>query len=100
MSAGGTVEEVASLRLATLDIVMLNGVDWREAQSDFRKVHEKLRELFPADGPIHHPEGEILPENKVGSLFTSGTAAGKEGLVLRRLNQQPCRHGSLPCSGD
>ena len=88
VSASGTVEEIESFRLAVIDIVMLNGVDWRDKQSDFQKTWDQLTAFECSDGQIHPTVGKVLPEAEVATYFGEGAPIGLEGLVFRRLNRQ------------
>ena len=85
----GGEAELASLRLAILDIIMLDGKDLRPNQEHFQDTWQQLERLFgPQNGlPCHRAEGSIIPENKVAEVFAQRTAAGQEGLVIRRLNR-------------
>jgi hypothetical protein len=89
VSFSGTEADLARLRLAVLDIVMLDGKDLRHQQADFARTLELLRQLVgdDADARAHVVQAEAVPEREVAALFARSVAAGGEGLVLRRLNR-------------
>src|SRR5262249_7925878 len=89
VSFSGTEAELAKLRLAMLDVIMLDGKDLRPNQDHFTDTWQLLDRFFgaPNGKPCHRSEGSILPENPVANIFTARTSAGQEGLVIRRLNR-------------
>ncbi|HSU54543.1 MAG TPA: hypothetical protein VLT36_10825 [Candidatus Dormibacteraeota bacterium] len=89
VSFSGTEADLAKLRLAMLDVVMLDGKDMRPNQEHFQDSWQLLEKLF---GPntergCHRALGSIVPENQVNQAFATRTGAGSEGLVIRRLNR-------------
>jgi hypothetical protein len=80
---------IGKLKLAMLDIIMLNGKDLRANQSQFEQTWNLLGELFGSDqtAPFHRPQGAIVPENQLLQLFVEKIAAGEEGMVVRRLQR-------------
>lgn len=88
-SFSGGEAELARLRLAMLDIIMLDGKDLRPNQEHFQDTWQLLDRLFnPGAGlPCHRAEGSIVPENQVAAVFAQRTGLGQEGLVIRRLNR-------------
>jgi ATP dependent DNA ligase C terminal region len=85
-----TVSEIhARFHLAVLDIVMIDGVDWRVHQNDFMQTWNRLGEWFGSDTQtrVHRPQGDIIPERALGDYFATVATAGGEGLVVRRLNR-------------
>lgn len=88
ISFSGTEEETAGLRIALFDLIMLDGRDMRNA-ADFLPTWEKLAELCGADESrlAHRAAGGVIRECEVGAVFETKTAAGAEGLVLRRLDR-------------
>jgi len=89
VSFNGTVDEVAHLKLAILDIIMLDGRDLRPNEEKFEETWKLLGKLFGDDEttPYHRPAGTILPEKEVAALFEQRISEGAEGLVLRRLKR-------------
>jgi hypothetical protein len=89
VSFSGGEADLARLRLAMLDIIMLDGKDLRPNQEHFQDTWQLLGRFFGpgTDGPCHRPEGGIVPENQIVQTFTTRTRAGQEGLVIRRLNR-------------
>lgn len=79
----------AAFRLAVLDIIMIDGTDWRAQQSNFMEVWQKLSSLAGEDTQhaFHRPEGIQIPESELAGFFAREVAAGQEGLVVRRLNR-------------
>ena len=88
-SFSGGETELGRLRLAMLDVIMLDGKDLRPNLERFQDTWKLLERLFGAgvDRPCHRAEGSIVPENQVAQCFATRTAAGQEGLVIRRLNR-------------
>ncbi|HYT60021.1 MAG TPA: hypothetical protein VEL06_07605 [Haliangiales bacterium] len=89
VSFNGTEAEIASLRLALLDVIMLDGKDLRPNLENFKENWALLEKYFGADPdhPFHRAEGSIVPEHQVKAVFDRKTGAGREGLVIRRLNR-------------
>src|SRR4051794_7783822 len=89
VSFSGGEADLARLRLAILDVIMLDGKDLRQNQEHFQDTWHLLEKLFGgANGcPCHRAEGSILPENQVAQIFATRTGGGQEGLVIRRLNR-------------
>jgi hypothetical protein len=79
----------AAFRLALLDIIMLDGVDWRVHQSAFLEIWKKLAELAEGDRTdlFHVVPGQEIAENSVANFFKKEVESGSEGLVIRRLNR-------------
>jgi ATP-dependent DNA ligase len=88
VSASGTEAELAQLRLAVFDLIMLDGKDLRTTP-DFSTTWETLGRLAGTDesAPAHRAAGQIIPEREVEAVLTAKTKAGLEGLVLRRLTR-------------
>jgi len=89
VSFGGSEAELGRLRLAMLDVIMLDGKDLRPNQEHFQDTWQLLERLFgaPNNRGCHRAAGSILPENQVAQAFATRTAEGQEGLVIRRLNR-------------
>jgi len=89
VSFNGTAEELGTLRLVMLDVIMLDGKDHRPNQNDFAGTWELLGKLFGADetAPFHRACGTIKPEKELASVFSERIKAGQEGLVVRRLQR-------------
>lgn len=85
VSFSGTEAEIAQLKLAFYDIIMLDGKDLRN--EPFETVWEKLQSLFGAGGPFHCAEGVIAPEKQVADIFKKTVESGQEGVVIRRLQR-------------
>ncbi|HRI15342.1 MAG TPA: hypothetical protein PLX89_20295 [Verrucomicrobiota bacterium] len=88
VSFNGSTTEIAALRLAILDVIMVDGKDLRTT-ANFETTWDKLKELAGTNtqSPFHCPEGSIVPEREVDGIFKAVTKAGAEGLVLRRLGR-------------
>ncbi len=88
VSFNGTTDDLAKLRLAVFDCVMLDGRDMRTA-GDFTATWETLATLFGTDAAsgTHRAEGSLRPESELDAVFTEKTGAGHEGLVVRRLTR-------------
>jgi hypothetical protein len=84
-----SVEAIAKLKLAMLDIIMLDGKDLRANQSQFEITWNLLGEIFGSDPTalFHRPQGAIVPENQLSQIFTEKITAGEEGMVVRRLQR-------------
>jgi hypothetical protein len=80
---------IDKLKLAMLDVIMLDGKDLRANQSQFEQTWNLLGELFGSDptAPYHRPSGAIVPEDQLLRLFAEKIAAGEEGMVIRRLQR-------------
>jgi len=89
VSFGGVDEDIAKLRLALLDVVMLDGRDLRSQQTDFAKTLSLLSELVgtDADARSHVQAARIVPETGVAAEFERAIEAGGEGVIVRRLNR-------------
>ncbi len=89
VSFGGSEAELGRLRLAMLDVIMLDGKDLRPSQEHFQDTWQLLERLFGAanNRGCHRAAGSIVPENQVAQAFATRTAEGQEGLVIRRLNR-------------
>ncbi len=88
ISFNGSPAEVASLKLAFFDIIMLDGKDLRTVEN-FQTTWNSLQDLFGTDSTksFHCAAGSIVAEKEVEKVFAAKTAAGLEGLVLRRLGR-------------
>jgi hypothetical protein len=89
VSFHGPAEKLAALKLAMLDITMLDGKDLRANKENFAATWELLDDLFGADEttPFHRPAGSIVPEKAIRAIFDELVARGAEGLVIRRLQR-------------
>lgn len=87
-SFSGSEAELAQLRLAVFDIIMLDGKDLRSAP-DFSATWETLGALAGTDenAAAHRAAGTIVAEKEVARILSEKTTAGLEGLVLRRLSR-------------
>ena len=85
VSFGTDEEEVATLRLALFDIVMLDGEDMRDDGDSFREEWDKLEELVGTSTKdlAHRVEGEITSGKEIQKTFEQKVAAGEEGIVVR-----------------
>jgi hypothetical protein len=81
--------DAARLRLAMLDIVMLDGRDLRVHQSDFLTIWNLLGELAGTDATrlVHRAEGGEVSGSELPRLFDERTGGGLEGMVIRRLDR-------------
>ncbi len=88
-SLNGTEREIAALKLALLDVVMLDGKDLRPNLDNFRLTWELMEKLFGTDSsrPFHRAQGSIILESEAASVFEKKLALGQEGIVLRRLTR-------------
>lgn len=89
ISFAGVPQELASLRLAIFDVIMLDGKDMRRNLENFEETWTILGELFGEEsgGPFHRVRGSIIPEREAASVFKRETTHGDEGLVIRRLRR-------------
>jgi hypothetical protein len=89
ISFGSNDDEIARLKFALLDIVMLDGKDWRAQQIDFASILAKLRELFGTDerALVHAQAAEVVAESQVAAAFAKAVDSGGEGVVIRRLTR-------------
>ena len=87
-SFSGQPDDIAALRLAIYDLIMLDGKDCRNAP-DFTTTWDQLGNLAGTDpsAGFHRAEGAIIPEKQVGVYFAETTGSGQEGIVLRRLTR-------------
>ncbi len=87
-SFSGLPADVAALRLAVYDLIMLDGKDCRNAP-DFTATWEQLGTLAGTDTaePSHRAAGAIIAEKEVAAYFDASTTSGQEGIVLRRLTR-------------
>lgn len=81
--------DAARLRLALLDVVMLDGRDLRPHQSEFLTIWNLLGELAgtEADRLVHRAEGGEVSGGELNRMFNERTGGGLEGLVIRRLDR-------------
>ncbi|PTX91931.1 hypothetical protein DB346_23530 [Verrucomicrobia bacterium LW23] len=98
-SFSGSTDDIAALRLAVLDVIMLDGKDLRVQQTSFGATWEMLGKYFPVAPAAsataeatrgtmcHRMEGSIIAERDVAKFFAQKTLGGGEGLVLRRLGK-------------
>jgi hypothetical protein len=86
-SMSGGEADFARLRLAVFDIIMLDGKDLRSGQTEFEPVWQTLHKVIGCQESFHVAEGAIVPEREVAAIFTKTTAAGQEGIVIRRLHR-------------
>ncbi len=89
VSFNGSDEDLARLRLAVIDAVMIDGKDLRPQLSDFQQTVDQLRELFGSDqaAAVHTIAAEQISEREVPAAFERLVTAGAEGAVIRRLNR-------------
>ena len=89
ISFNGTLEEIGLLKLIMLDVIMLDGRDYRSNGEKFGETWELLGKLFGSDikAPFHRAEGSLISEKDVPRIFAERTATGHEGLVVRRLQR-------------
>ena len=89
ISFNGNENELCLLKLAFLDIIMIDGKDLRANCDQFLQTWNLLAKYFGNDPmrSFHRMEGSILPENQLVGVFDKKTAAGLEGIVIRRLNR-------------
>ncbi len=81
--------DAARLRLALLDVVMLDGRDLRPHQSEFLTIWNLLGELAGTDanGLVHRAEGGDVSGGELNRMFSERAGGGLEGLVIRRLDR-------------
>ncbi|MCB1607097.1 MAG: hypothetical protein KDI71_09005 [Xanthomonadales bacterium] len=89
VSFSGSDEDLARLRLAVIDAVMIDGKDLRPQQAAFAQTMDQLTALFGADldAQVHTVAAEQITEDQVPQAFERHVAAGAEGVVIRRLNR-------------
>jgi hypothetical protein len=89
VSHAAVPDDLAQLKLAVFDIIMLDGRDLRSQQENFSETWSRLSQLVGEDVSTrcHRPEGRVLPEAEVAAYFESTVASGDEGLVVRRLQR-------------
>lgn len=89
VSFSGSDDDLARLRLAVIDAVMLDGKDMRPQLTEFMTTLNHLREVFGTDeqARVHAIAGEQITEAQVPDAFDRHIAAGAEGVVIRRLNR-------------
>jgi hypothetical protein len=89
VSFGTDAEEVATLRLALFDIVMLDGEDMRDDGDSFREEWDKLEALVGVDEKnlVHRVTGAVVPGKDVEEVFEEQVKGGEEGVVLRLLDK-------------
>ena len=89
ISFGTDEEEVATLRLALFDIVMLDGEDMRDDGESFLEEWDKLEEVVGTSGKdlVHRVEGARVAGKEIQKLFDREVDAGEEGLVVRLLDK-------------
>ena len=89
VSFGTDEGEVAALRFALFDIVMLDGEDMRDDGDSFREEWDKLEELVGTSTKdlAHRVEGEITSGKEIQKTFEQKVAAGEEGIVVRLLDK-------------
>lgn len=89
VSFSGGEEDLARLKLALLDVVMLDGKDMRAQQHDYAQILATLVRLGGSDSGagVHAQAAEVVPEREVAAEFARAVEAGGEGVVVRRLNR-------------
>jgi ATP-dependent DNA ligase len=89
VSFSGSTDEIAALRLALFDIVMLDGRDLRPQQSDYGSTLKQLQDWFGSDeaSSVHAVAARQVAERELAAAFEAEVAAGAEGVVVRRLNR-------------
>lgn len=91
VSFNGSEADLDRLRLALLDVVMVDGRDLRAQQADYASTFRWLHQIAPdPNAPAHALSGEVMPEQAVAAAFARTIEAGGEGVVLRRLNRAEC----------
>lgn len=78
-----------AMKLAVLDLVMLDGQDMRSQQGDFGPLWARLGDLFGVDESrlVHRVAGCEMPESALAGYFEQQIQASSEGLVVRRLSR-------------
>ncbi len=81
--------DAARLRLALLDVVMLDGRDLRPHQSEFLTIWNLLGDLAGTEASrlVHRAEGGEVSGGELNRIFNERTGGGLEGLVIRRLDR-------------
>ena len=81
--------QVAKLRIALFDILMLDGEDMRDDAGSFRKEWDKLEELVGtgAKDQAHRAEGAVIQGKEIEKIFADKVKEGEEGLVIRLLDK-------------
>lgn len=89
LSFNGKDADLARLKLALLDAVMVDGRDLRSQQADFAQTLAWLKQVGGTDEsqPVHAQAAEVAPEREVPQLFATAVETGGEGVVIRRLNR-------------
>jgi hypothetical protein len=89
VSFSGSADEIAALRLALFDVVMLDGRDLRPQQSDYGTTLKQLQDWFGSDesAAVHAVAARRIAERELAAAFEAEVAAGAEGVVVRRLNR-------------
>ncbi len=89
VSFSGAPEEIASLKIAAFDAIMLDGKDLRANQENFRETWNLLERIFGTDeaSPFHRVAGSVVLEKELSKVFADRVAAGHEGIVVRRLQR-------------
>ena len=88
-TSNGTSEERERLALAFYDIIMLDGVDLRENQTNFLENWKKLSQIFPqteSQETAHLVESKLIAGKNLEEFFQETTQTrGLEGIVVRSL---------------
>lgn len=89
VSFSGGPEDLARLKLAMFDLVMLNGRDLRPQQADYAHTQAQLEQYFGTDesAAVHAVVGQRIAEKELAATFQQEIGAGAEGVVVRRLNR-------------
>ncbi len=92
VSFGSNDEDIATLRLALFDIVMLDGEDMRDDGDSFLEEWDKLEGLVGTSHKdlVHRVEGAKVPGGEIKKLFDREVGSGEEGLVVRLLDKPEC----------
>lgn len=87
VTSSGTEQEINSLQLAFYDIIMLDGVDYRN--KPFLETWGKLHALFGNNNSdrVFRCEGTVLSETQVPAYFNAIASRAEEGIVVRRLQK-------------
>ncbi len=93
ISFSGDADEVAQLKLALIDAVMLDGKNLIHQQSDFQQTVDLLTKLVGNDEThrAHTMKAVECPESEVAKVFEEIVAAGGEGIVVRRFGRIEAR---------